>query len=453
MTPHFESLNPFTNEVFETHPLLSHSEIDNCLTNAVHAFEKWKTSAISQRIKVLESLALKLRERKADFAILMAEEMGKPISQGEAEIDKCTWVCQYYAEHGVEFLKDEHIQTEAQQSFVRHQPLGTVLAIMPWNFPFWQLFRFAAPALIGGNTILLKHSPNTQACAKAIVKLFDELELPKGFIQNLCIDLEDTQQVIADKRVKALTLTGSVRAGRAIGALAGHHIKKTVLELGGNNAFLVFDDADLDLATESCFLARFLNTGQSCIAAKRIILHEHIANQFIEAFKAKVSHLTVKNPLLRDTFIGPMARVDLATELSEQLQQSVDQGATLVTGGKQHHAHFEPSLLINVPETATAFNEETFGPLAAITTVKSNDETIQLANQTHFGLGTSLYTADIDKAKHYINQLNGGAVFINEMVKSDPRLPFGGTGLSGYGRELGKNGIYEFLNTQTVYIR
>ena len=423
------------------------------LTNAQRAFASWKGVPIAERSKLMIQAGQVLRDNVEEYARMITLEMGKPISEARAEVTKCAWVCEYYGENGADFLADEMIQTEAQKSFVRHDPIGCVLAIMPWNFPFWQVFRYAAPTLTAGNTGILKHATNVLGCAYQIEEVFRKAGFPDGVFQNLVINHDQVEEVIAHDAIQAVTLTGSERAGSAVAQLAGKYIKKSVLELGGSNGFIVLEDADIDKTVQTAITARMLNCGQSCIAAKRFILVDSIYDEFVSKFTEAVGKLRSGDPLDENTQVGPLAREDLATELQRQVRDSVEQGAILLYGGNQNKAYHEPTILGNVKPGMPVFNEETFGPVAAMIKVKNEDEAFELAGQSKFGLGLTLCTEDIDKALSLASRVEDGAYFINELVKSDPRLPFGGTKYSGYGRELSKDGILEFVNRKTVYVK
>jgi len=397
-------------------------------------------------------LADELRNNKKDYATAITKEMGKPITQAIAEIEKCAWVCEYYAENAKNQLEKEIIETDAKESYVRYDPLGVILAVMPWNYPFWQVFRFIAPALMAGNVGLLKHASNVMRCAENIEQAILNAGFPEGCFQNLIIGSKKVEQIIRDKRVKAVTLTGSKPAGSSVASIAGEEIKKSVLELGGSNALVVFEDANITETVKTCVQARFQNTGQSCIAGKRLIVQESIYEEFLEEFITQVRELKSGDPMDEETYIGVLAREDLAIDLEEQLEKSKKQGAKVVLGGKRNKTYFEPTIVINVNKKMTIFKEETFGPLMAVTRFNSDMEAIDLVNRSAFGLGVSIFTEDYERAKALIPQFEDGAVFVNELVKSDPRLPFGGTKESGYGRELSSHGIKEFLNRKTVYI-
>jgi succinate-semialdehyde dehydrogenase/glutarate-semialdehyde dehydrogenase len=385
----------------------------------------------------------------------MVEEMGKPIGAAEAEIDKCAWVCRHYAENGEALLEPRVVETDASRSFVRFDPLGPVLAVMPWNFPFWQVFRFAAPALMAGNVGLLKHASNTTGCAFAIERVFAEAGLPSGAFQVLAIPSETVERVIRDPRVRAVTLTGSEPAGRAVSTAASDEIKKSVLELGGSDPFVVLADADVEKAAEVGAQARMINSGQSCIAAKRFIVEDPVKDAFVEAFVARVARMKVGDPMKPETDIGPLARRDLVDDLEEQVKGSLSAGARAELGGERLEGagfFYAPTVLLDVTPEQPAFLEETFGPVAAVVGAANEDEALRLANATSFGLGASLWTRDRERAERLVPLVEAGAVFVNGLVKSDPRLPFGGVKRSGFGRELGEEGIREFVNVKSVWM-
>jgi succinate-semialdehyde dehydrogenase/glutarate-semialdehyde dehydrogenase len=385
----------------------------------------------------------------------MTREMGKPIVQSEAEVEKCALTCDYYAEHAAAFLAEQPRATDAARSYVRFDPLGVVLAVMPWNFPFWQVFRFAAPALMAGNAALLKHASNVPRCALEIEEVFRRAGFPEDLFRSLLTDAAGVKTLIADPRVVAVTLTGSEQAGMAIAEQAGAHLKKTVLELGGSDPFIVLADAPLEAAARAAAEARLINSGQSCIAAKRFIVVEAVAERFIERFKAELAGRRVGDPTLRDTQVGPQARVDLRDQLHEQVVESVKRGARPLLGGQVPAgpgAFYPPTLLIAVDRGMPAFDEETFGPVAAVITAKDESDAVRLANDSPYGLGAALWTADRTRADRLAAEIEAGAVFVNEVVKSDPRLPFGGIKRSGYGRELSEYGIREFVNIKSVWM-
>lgn len=448
-----QSINPYTLQTIATYKELTDKAITQKLALSEKTYQHWRNTSFQKRSDLMRKVAQLLRSEPEKYAQTMTVEMGKPISQAIAEIQKCAWVCDYYANHAEPCLAHKVIKTDASESFVRYDSLGTILAIMPWNYPFWQFFRFAAPNLMAGNVGLLKHASNVFGCAQQMEQLFLEAGFPKGVFQNLLISSKKVAPIIADRRVKGVTLTGSEKAGSSVAQTAGKHIKKTVLELGGSNAFIVLKDANIKQAAATGVSARLQNAGQSCIAAKRFILLEAIADNFLDQFTKAFKAIKVADPIKEATKMGPMARVDLAEKLEEQLQQSVAKGAKILVGGKREKACFEPTILTHVKKGMSAFHEELFGPVASVFIVKTEQAAIDLANDTNFGLGDTIFSQDIEKAKQLAGQLEGGAVFINELVKSDPRLPFGGTKISGYGRELSEDGILEFVNKKTVYVK
>jgi succinate-semialdehyde dehydrogenase/glutarate-semialdehyde dehydrogenase len=449
----FKSINPYDGKTVGRHKAHSAEETRTILDNASEAFKTWREVALSERTLLLRKAGALLRDNVEDYAKMITLEMGKPISESRSEVNKCAWVCDYYAENAAAFLADETIATDAQHSFVRHDPIGAVLAIMPWNFPFWQVFRFAAPTLTAGNTGLLKHAANVFGCAKMIEDVFTKAGYPKGVFQSLIVHHDQTESIIAHEGVKAVTLTGSERAGSAVAQLAGKYIKKSLLELGGNNAFIVWEDADIDQAVKTAITARMLNCGQSCIAAKRFILLEGIYDEFVAKYTDAVKLLKSDDPMKENTQVGPLARQDLADQLQRQVNDSIQQGAELLLGGKQKGCYHEPTILGNVKPGMSAFDEETFGPLAAMVKAKDLDHAFALSELSKYGLGVTVCTVNTEKAVKLANRVSDGAYFINELVKSDPRLPFGGSKKSGYGRELAKDGMMEFVNRKTVYVK
>lgn len=448
------TVNPASGEILAEYPLLAENEIEAALVAAEQNQREWSLTPMAERVELLLRLAAVLEQERTDLAGLMAAEMGKPLSQGEAEIEKCARVCRYYAENGPAFLADEEIKTERLKSRVVFAPLGVVLAIMPWNFPFWQLFRFAAPALMAGNPVLLKHARNTFGCGRAAEEVFTRAGARPGLLRNLALEGRSVGRLLTDSRIAAVTFTGSTPVGREIGALAGRALKKCVLELGGSDPFVVLADADLTAAAQACVLGRFLNSGQSCIAAKRIIVEKPVLDDFLEMFLAGVQRLVCGDPLKREVFIGPLARRDLRDELDDQVRRSLAAGASCLAGGRSGSGpgfFYQPTVLTGVSREAAAFREETFGPLAAVVTAVDEREAIELANDTEFGLGAALFTADREKGEYLARHLlQAGVCHVNSFVQSDPRLPFGGVKNSGYGRELGSFGIREFVNVKTV---
>ena len=449
----FDSVNPYNGKTIGNYKAHTKEKVTDILETAQSTFKSWRMIPLNERTDLLKKAGQVLRDNVEEYAKMITLEMGKPISESRAEVNKCAWVCDYYAENAVDFLKDEIIPTDAQLSLVKHAPIGTVLAIMPWNFPFWQVFRFAAPTLVAGNTGLLKHAPNVFGCARQIEEVFVKAGFPPGVFQNMIVHHDQTESIIAHQGVKAVTLTGSERAGAAVAEIAGRHIKKTLLELGGNNAFIVWEDANIDQAVKTAITARMLNCGQSCIAAKRFILVEGIYDEFVSKFTQAVQQLKSGDPMEETTQVGPLARKDLADQLNHQVRESVKQGAELLLGGNQKGCYHEPTILGNVKPGMAAFDEETFGPLAAMIKAKDIHHAFELSEQSKYGLGVTVCTTNTDKALEMTDAVSDGAFFINELVKSDPRLPFGGSKKSGYGRELAKDGMMEFLNRKTIYVK
>jgi succinate-semialdehyde dehydrogenase/glutarate-semialdehyde dehydrogenase len=448
-----KSINPYDGKVLYEFRELQKEEIGKGLALAQKTFGAWKKTDMAQRATYLREAAAILERNKLEYATVITKEMGKPLKQSLAEVEKCAWVCTYYAENATQQLKDEPIGTDADRSYVRYEPLGVVLAVMPWNFPFWQVFRFAAPTLMAGNVGILKHASNVLKSGDLIQEIFEEAGFPNGCFQHLIVDSEKIGDILADPCIKAVSLTGSTGAGASVASIAGRNIKKSVLELGGSNALIVFDDADVDQAVETCINARFLNTGQSCIAGKRLLVQEAIAREFMEKFREGVAALKHGDPMHPDTFIGVMAKEELVQELEDQVNRSLKMGAHLLLGGKRKGNFYEPTILTNVTAKMPVFTEETFGPVMAMATFDTDLQAVALANASQFGLGVSLFTRDMDRVERLIPEFNEGAVFVNELVKSDPRLPFGGVKASGYGRELSSHGIREFVNMKTVYIK
>ncbi|MBV9616584.1 MAG: NAD-dependent succinate-semialdehyde dehydrogenase [Ktedonobacteraceae bacterium] len=450
-----QSINPATEEVLETFEPYSKEQINDALTQAKHAFLQWRETSFGERSAYLRRVASYLREHKDELARRATLEMGKPIVESEAEVEKCAWNCDFYAEHAEQFLADEQVKSNASESYVSFQPLGVVLALMPWNFPYWQVFRFAAPALMAGNTAVLKHASNVSRVALDIERIFQECGLPQGVFRTVLVPGSETAALIEDSRIAAVTLTGSDAAGVAVASTSGRVLKKNVLELGGSDAFIVLADADLDAAAQMATRARFQNTGQSCIAAKRFIVVESVARAFEHRFVEAATKLHVGNPLDRETQIGPMARGDLRDSLHRQVRASIAMGAHLLLGGKLRDGkgyYYEPTIISDVTPDMPIFREETFGPVAAVISARDTEHALELANDSQFGLGGNLWTRNIEQARKLARRLESGGVFINGMTASDPRLPFGGIKHSGYGRELSSFGIREFVNIQTIWI-
>ncbi|MFC2131562.1 NAD-dependent succinate-semialdehyde dehydrogenase [Bacteroidota bacterium] len=453
----FWTINPATEEMIKEYQELNSNEIENKLNLSAKAFKQWRKTSFNKRSDLMLKAADILDDRKEEYAKLMAVEMGKPLAQGISEAEKCAWVCRYYAENAEEQLKEHKIKTEFSESFVSFQPIGSVLAIMPWNFPFWQVFRFAAPTLMAGNTGVLKHARNTMGCAEAIEELFLQAGFPEGVFTNLRIGSKPVKDIIANDIVSAVTLTGSSQVGSEVAKISGSHIKKTVMELGGADAYVVLKDADLEKSVEACVIARLINSGQSCIAAKRFIVDKTIVNEFEELMIDKMSKYVMGNPLDDDVNIGPQARKDLQLDLKRQVDDSIKKGATCTYGGKiksDKGFYYPATVLSNVKPGMPAFEEELFGPVAAIITADNEKEAIDIANSSIYGLGGAVFTRDIEKGRRIASEeLQSGACFVNDFVRSDPRLPFGGIKQSGYGRELSEFGIREFVNIKTVCVK
>lgn len=451
----FQSINPSTGAVLETFDPTTPTALEEVLARADASWRDWRRQPYAARATLMREAGRLLRDRKSRYARTMALEMGKPLLQGEAEAEKCAWACDYYAEQGATMLAPEERRTEASRSYVRFDPLGPVLAVMPWNYPFWQVFRFAAPALMAGNVGILKHALNVSRCALEIEALFRDAGFPAGTFQAIFVEPDVVARVIADDRVRAVTLTGGPRAGASVAEHAGRHIKKTVLELGGSDAFIVLADADVTTAARAAAEARLVNSGQSCIAAKRFIVIESVANQFLDCFGAELGARKVGDPLLPGTDVGPQARTDLRISLHRQVEQSVARGARLLFGGRVPEApgaFYPPTLLTAVHPGMPAFDEETFGPVAAVIRARDEGDALRLANASAYGLGASLWTRDRERAERLAGEIEAGCVFVNGIVKSDPRLPFGGIKRSGYGRELSEFGLREFVNVKSVWM-
>lgn len=447
-----KSINPFTQQVIDEFEPLTARETDNKIYDAQNAFTEWRKTSFDLRQKLMLRVSELLKARAETLGRTITLEMGKPLKEAKAEVEKCAWVCEHYANEAEIFLHREAVSVDSHLAYIHYEPLGIILGIMPWNFPFWQVFRFAAPTLMAGNVILLKHASNVQLSAKSIQNIFIEAGFPPAVFQNLPIHAKSVKKVLEHPDVKAVTLTGSESAGSSVAEIAASKIKKSVLELGGNNSFIVLDDADIDKAVEVGIKARMQNGGQSCIAAKRFILHEKISDEFITKYKARVNTLVVGDPMDENTDIGPLSSINQAELVNKQLQKSVEMGAKILVGAEPEKALFYPTLVVDVKPGMPLFDEEVFGPVASVITVKNEKEAVELSNKSLFGLGVSLFTNDLDKAETLAHEFDDGAVFINALVKSDPRLPFGGTKHSGYGRELSVAGIREFVNVKTVYI-
>ncbi|MCB1056231.1 MAG: NAD-dependent succinate-semialdehyde dehydrogenase [Acidobacteria bacterium] len=451
-----ESIDPATGDTLHTYPNTTPEAARTAIERCHQAHLGWRLTSFAERAAAMRRAAGILRDQSDRFARLMAEEMGKPLAAGRSEAEKCAWVCDYYAEHAEGFLAPEEISTDARRSLVTFRPLGVVLAVMPWNFPFWQVFRFAAPALMAGNGGVLKHASNVPGCALAIEKIFADAGFPEGLFTTLLIGGKEVEEVLENPRIVAATLTGSSPAGRAVAAKAGSLLKKTVLELGGSDPYVVLEDADLEEAVEACVTSRLINSGQSCIAAKRFIVVDAVRDAFVEAFVERMKQAVMGDPTEEGTDIGPMARVDLRDELHEQVTKSVAAGARCLLGGEVPDgpgAFYPPTVLVDVGPGMPAYDEELFGPVAAIIAAPDERAALRIANDTDFGLGAAVFTRDLERGERVATEgLDAGCCFVNAFVKSDPRLPFGGIKQSGYGRELAAFGIREFVNVKTVYV-
>jgi succinate-semialdehyde dehydrogenase/glutarate-semialdehyde dehydrogenase len=451
-----KSINPATEETINSFPAMQLDEVNSIIQLTETAHIEWKETDFNLRSKLMQNAAGVLKNNIEEYSKLMTEEMGKPIAQSRSEVEKCAWVCEYYAENAEKFLSDEIIKTDASKSFVTFQPLGVVLAVMPWNFPFWQVFRFAAPGLMAGNGGILKHASNVSGCALAIEDIFRKAGFPENIFRSILLPSSQMENVIKHEKVKAVTLTGSVPAGKSVAQTAGSVLKKTVMELGGSDPYVILEDADLELAADTCVTSRLINGGQSCIAAKRFIAVEKIYDQFEKLFVEKMKTKKMGDPFDEQNDLGPQASISLRDKLHQQVSKSINMGAELLLGGETPAgtgAYYPATVLANVKKGMPAFDEELFGPVAALIKAKDEAEAIQFANDSIFGLGAAVFSSDEKKAEKIAKEkLNAGSCFINAFVKSDPRLPFGGINESGYGRELSVFGIREFVNIKTVYI-
>lgn len=452
----FRSLNPATGQLIREYDTWDESRIDQALQLTANASPAWAATPMNERSALMRNAAQILKERRVDYARIITQEMGKLYGESLAEVDKCAWVCEYYAEHAKQFLADELIASDAGCSFAAYQPLGTVLAVMPWNFPFWQVMRFAAPGLMAGNTGLLKHASSVPQCALALEKIFRDAGFPPGIFQTLMISASQVKSVIEDSRVHAVTLTGSEPAGRQVAASAGAALKKCVLELGGSDPFVVLGDADLEITVPAAVVSRYANAGQSCIAAKRFIVVDAIAEEFLQRFSASVQALLPGDPMQQETTLAPMVSEALRQELHLQVTDSIQAGATALTGCEPlpgQGTFYQASILDHVKPGMRAYGEELFGPVAIVIRAKDERDALRVANDTRFGLGGAVWTQDSQHGETFARQLQCGCAFVNGLVKSDPRLPFGGVKASGYGRELSLHGIREFVNTKSVWIK
>ncbi|HEV3156876.1 MAG TPA: NAD-dependent succinate-semialdehyde dehydrogenase [Candidatus Baltobacteraceae bacterium] len=453
--PSFQTVDPASGKTLERYEVHTDREIDHRLAQAQSTFHLWSQSTIEERTTLLRRVADHLRANLTHIAAIATREMGKPIIEAEAEVLKCATVCEYYVQHGPKFLAVEGVETSATRSYVAYRPLGVILAVMPWNFPFWQVFRFAIPALVAGNVAVLKHAANVTECGLEIERIFASCGAPKGVFTTLIVPGREMEAIVADPRIAAVTLTGSESAGSSVASIAGKHLKKTVLELGGSDAFIVLADADLDSAARIAVRSRFQNCGQSCIAAKRFIVEASVHNAFLEAFTRYIRELRIGDPMDRTTTLGPLAKAEFRDDIERQVRLSIKSGARLVSGGTRIARagfFFAPTILAEVREETPAFREETFGPVAAIIRARDAEHAVSLANSSRYGLGGNLWTRDVARGERIAARLESGAVFINGMTVSDPHLPFGGVKSSGYGRELSSFGLREFVNIQSVWI-
>ncbi len=452
-----ESINPASDEVIGQYSEHRWEEVNDALKQAVDTQHEWTNISIAERASLLMLLAQTLRNKKDELALTITSEMGKIIAEARSEVEKCAWVCEYYAQQGASFLMPKYIETEASESYVTYQPLGVILAIMPWNFPLWQVFRCAAPAIMAGNSVVLKHASNVSGCAKAIEDVFDQANAPQGLFKTLFISSKKVEKLISDKRIKAISLTGSTATGKVVALQAAHYFKKCVLELGGSDPYIVLADADIEKAADACVKGRLINAGQSCIAAKRFIVEESIYSVFEEIFVSKLNDFKMGDPLDPTTDFGPLARYNLREDLQRQVANSISKGAHLLTGGVMPvgiGAYYPATVLSNVLPGMPAYNEELFGPVASLIKASDINEAVRIANDTTFGLGAAIFTSDVERVRPIAEKrLDAGCCFINDFVHSDPRLPFGGTKDSGMGRELSLYGLLEFVNIKTIFIR
>ena len=447
-----KSINPFDQSPLQEYNELTFGEVQEKLSKASAAYKDWKKTSFAHRADLMLKAAALLKQNKEAYARTITLEMGKVISEARAEVEKSAGGCEYFAKHAEEFLRDQEIATDARKSFVSYHPTGSILAIMPWNFPFWQVIRFAAPALMAGNVGLLKHASNVSGCSLLLEEIFLKSGFPEGVFQSLLISNRDVENVIQSDSVQGIALTGSEFAGTQVASIAGKHIKKTVLELGGSDPFIVLADADLKNAAKTATLSRMQNAGQSCISAKRFIVEKKVKDEFMNLFLENINALKQGNPFDESVSTGPLARIDLAEALDKQVQSSVTRGAKLLTGGRDNGANYRPALLDQVVPGMPAFDEETFGPLAALVTVSTEQQAIEFANASRYGLGASIWTNDLEKGQRLAREVESGSVFVNSLMKSDARLPFGGIKKSGYGRELSELGIKEFVNIKSILV-
>ena len=447
-----KSINPSTGNLIEEYSAYSDNFITSVIDEVAIGYSEWKNVSFKDRSKILHNIADALKDNIEEHAIMISLEIGKPISESRLEVEKCVWVLRYFADNAKDFLKNVSIKTDYIESYVQHDPIGVILGIMPWNFPYWQVIRFIAPVLMAGNTCIVKHASNVSGCSLLIEKLVVDNSPYKNIYRTLIISADKVESIIQNKNIKGVSLTGSDEAGSIVAMQAGKEIKKTVLELGGSDPFIVLDDADIDKASKTAIMARFFNTGQSCIAAKRFLIHDAVYDEFIDKVKTGMESLVIGDALNKETQIGPLAKKEFVHDIDRIVQSSINDGAKCLLGASMEGCYYSPTLLIDVNETMSVFKEETFGPVLSIAKIKNIDDAIRIANSSQYGLGGSLWTSDINKAKDIVKRINTGAIFVNDMTKSDPRLPFGGINKSGYGIELSKYGIKEFVNIKTIVI-
>lgn len=448
-----KSINPYTNQVLKEYTAFSSAVVQEKLNLSSIAYKSWRGTSFSHRKELFYKLSVLLEERAADYAALISNEMGKPIAQAIAEVNKCATVCRYYADNGADFLKSKPIKTDAYKSYVQYESQGAILGVMPWNFPFWQVFRFSVPAIMAGNVAVLKHASNVFGSAVAIEQVYKDAGFSESVFTSLLIPSKEVEPVIANPHITGVVLTGSEKAGSIVASQAGKNLKKSVLELGGSNAMIVMEDCDINSSVEACIQGRYLNTGQSCIAGKRLLLHKSIATAFTNKLLERVGEMKSGNPLDKDTYIGVLAREDLAVKLEEQVNASIQMGAEVLIGGQRDGAFYAPTVLSQISVDMPVFKEEVFGPVLPIVLFETLEEAIMISNASDFGLGVSIFSKNTAYIEKYISKFEEGCVFINDFVKSDPSLPFGGIKRSGYGRELSSDGIMEFVNKKTVFIK
>lgn len=452
-----KSINPANNQIINEYEEMNSSTINNILENSVLTYNHWRKEAINSRSQKMHKLADLLIAKSQEFGTIITLEMGKPITQSIAEVEKCAFLCRYYADNAEKFLESEYVKTDFSKSFISYQPLGVVLAIMPWNFPFWQVLRFSVPAILAGNCVVLKHASNVTGCALAVESLFEEAGFPKQTLSTVILSGAKVDSIIADNRIKAVTFTGSTPAGRAVAISSAKNIKKSILELGGSDPAIVLEDADLALATSACSSARLSNAGQSCIAPKRFIVHHSVYDEFTNLVVEQFKNAKIGDPMDSDTDIGPLAKRKFVDDIHNQVRESIKKGAKLLTGGdisELGENFYMPTVIGDVKPNSPAWDEELFGPVASIIPAKNEEEAIKIANDTSFGLGASIFTQDIEKGERIAEyELQAGSCFVNDFVRSDPRLPFGGIKESGYGRELGLYGLRELVNIKTIVVR